>query len=133
MNRSIFLSQSLDHLLPLLGCLMLLVLTPLSLGAPANFLYPSSPFSLVASVGGALLVSSLCYRTLSIGVFGRTLGMQLFGLQPRDESDTHELILCHLWESLSLACPLLWALEILARNGGKRIGFDYVFCYKKQL
>jgi len=133
MNRSIFLSQSLDHLLPLVGCMLLLVLTPISLGAPTNFLFPTSPLSLMASVGGALLVSSLCYRTLCIGLFGRTVGMQLFGLQPRHESDSREMILCHLWESLSLSCPPLWALEILARNGGKRIGFDYVFCYKKHL
>jgi hypothetical protein len=133
MKRSIFLSQCLDHLIPLVGCLILLVLTPLSLGADPDVLFPTSPLSLVASVGGALFVSALCYRTLCIGLVGRTLGMHLFGLRPRDESDTRELVVAHLWESLSLACPLLWVLDILARNGGKRIGFDYVFCYKKPL
>jgi len=132
-NRTIFLSQSLDHLIPFLGFMLLAVLTPLSLGASPEILYPFSPLSLAAAIGGALFVSSLCYRTLCVGVFGRTLGMQLCGLMPRDESDSRELIVCHLWESLSLACPPLWVLEILARNGGKRIGFDYVFCYKKSL
>ncbi|MEO5666671.1 MAG: hypothetical protein ABIR96_01295 [Bdellovibrionota bacterium] len=133
MNRSIFMSQSLDHLIPLLGCLLLLILTPLSLGYPLTILLPQSPMALAMSIGGALLVSSLCYRTLCVVVFGRTLGMHLFGLMPRKENESLDLIVSHLWEALSLACPILWVLDFLARNGGKRIGFDYVFCYKQPL
>jgi hypothetical protein len=133
MRRSIFLSQCLDHLIPLLGCLSLLILTPISLGISPEFMFPSAPLSLVASIGGALFVSSLCYRTLCVGLYGSTVGMQLMGLRPRHSENTRDLVTSHVWESLSLACPLLWALDLLARKSGKSIGFDYVFCYKKIL
>jgi hypothetical protein len=133
MRRSIFLSQCLDHILPFVGCFALFVLTPLSLGMSALALFPKSPFFLLTSLMGALFVSSLSYRTLCILLFDSTLGMKLFGLRPRDEEAGRELIMAHVWEALSLACPLLWFLEILARKAGKRIGFDYVFCYKNLL
>jgi hypothetical protein len=130
MNRTIFLSQSIDHLIPFIGCLLLVVLTPLSLGAPPQLFFPPSPFYLVASIVGALFVSSLCYRTLCLIVLGQTVGTQLFSLRPRDERNTRDLVLAHVWEALCLALPPLWALEIISRFQGKHIGFDYVFCYK---
>ena len=130
MKRSIFLAQSIDHLAPLLGCFMLLVLTPLSLGASATAFFPSSASLLFGALVGALFVSSLCYRTLCVGVFGSTIGTLLFSLRPRNERDTRDLVLSHVWESLCLALPPLWGLDILSRNSGKTIGFDYVFCYK---
>jgi uncharacterized RDD family membrane protein YckC len=133
MKKYILYSQCIDHALPLVFCLLLVVATPVSLSLSLVEFMHMAPLSLAIVLSGALFISSLSYRTLCLCLWGETLGPQLLGLRARHPEGLQEGLYAHLWEALTLACPPLWALETLMRHSGKKIGFDYVFCYKDSL
>jgi hypothetical protein len=76
-----------------------------------------------------LFVASLLQRAFFIIMFGSTFGNLLFHVRPSEDAEEKPFWFGQVMESLQVAFPALWMLEILLRYANRKtlLGLDYKF------
>lgn len=124
----IFLSQCVDHSISLAFGLFLFFVALSLLQSPAlenlSLVGPSFWIAFFAT----LFASSLLQRFFSVLMFGSSFGNLCFHLRPQSGVENRAFWIGQIFESLQVAIPALWLLDLLTRSQGSRFqGIRYSF------
>jgi len=128
--KRIFLSQCVDHAISVSFAFFLLFIALSFAQSPALETLSQANAVLGLAFFATLFFSSMIQRAFFILMFGSSFGNLCFHVRPVETMEAKMFWIGHVIESLQLAIPALWFIELLLRSQSQKIPFSLQYRFE---